>query len=96
MTKTVKISVSQKVAERLQAIVRERRGADDEAFATTLADEALTSFLDDEDFWTGEVQRIADVPRDEARVVSHDEVGRWIRSHRTDNPLPRPEGKIRS
>lgn len=95
MSDKVKISVSREVAERLKAIVREKGGVDDDSLATTIADEAITSYLDD-DSWDQEIQRLVDMPRHEQLFVEHDQVGEWIRSHRTATPQSMPEGKSRS
>jgi predicted transcriptional regulator len=91
MAETTTITVSKRVAERLRAIVRERGHVDE----TALADEAITQQLDIDEAWKEEIQTILDTPRAERRFVSHEEVGEWIRSQRTDNPLPRPTGKPR-
>lgn len=92
MPKTTTITVSESVAERLRAIVRERGNTDE----TTLVDQAITQQLDIDDAWKEEIQGVLDTPADERQFVPHAEVGEWIRSQRTDNPLPRPTGKPRT
>ena len=91
MAETTTITVSKRVAERLRAIVRERGDVDE----VQLADEAIMRQLDIDEAWKDEIQSILDTPPAERRFFSYEEVGEWIRSQRTDNPLPRPTGKPR-
>lgn len=89
MAETTTITVSKRVAERLRAIVRERGNVDE----VELADDAIMRQLDVDEAWYAEIQRRLNIPEDEKRYVSHEDVGAWIKSWGTENELSRPEGK---
>lgn len=92
MSKITTIKVSQHVAERLRVIARERGHVDE----IQLADNAIMTQLDIDDAWSAEIQRRLDIPEEEKRYVSHEDVGAWITSWSTKDELSRPEGKARS
>ena len=89
MTKsTMTVELDEVTQKRLGAVAKRSRQSVQEVLERVI-EEGLAA---DEE-WMREIQRRLDVPRDERRYVSNDDVGRWVRSRGTDNPLPRPKGQ---
>lgn len=89
-TETVTGKVSHHVKKQLEAIARERGAtADDE-----LVGEAVEHYVTEYEFWTREIERRRDVPREQRRYVSREEGRSWIDSLGTNKPPP--QGRTRS
>lgn len=85
---TMTIEVDEATKKRL-GTVAERSDQSVEQVLSRVIEEGLTA----DEAWQQEIQRRLDVPREQQKFVSNEEVGKWVRSLGTDNPLSRPEGK---
>ncbi len=91
-TETLTISVSRRTKERLQQLAQEMHTREED-----IAVDALEDILNLEDREEAIIRRrLEEADRPDARFVPHEEVVTWMKSLGTKNPLPQPEGKLRS
>jgi len=74
MTETLSIRLDSATKQRLAALARRSKRS-----ASFLAAEAITSYVEQEEWQLGEI-RAAMAELDEGHAVSHDKVATWLRS----------------
>lgn len=84
-TETLSIRIDSETKERLEALAEQTQRS-----KSFLAAQAITAYLELESWQLGEIE--AGIADDEAeKVVSHDEVKKWLQSWGTKDGLKAPE-----
>jgi predicted transcriptional regulator len=88
---TLTVEVSEKTKKRVSAAARDENRSEQEILARLIEEG-----LDADAYWKREIGRRLAVPRDERRYVSNRDMGRWVKSLGTDDPLPPPKATPRT